>query len=631
METTSSVDDRSLFSQRDVTIDRSKLQVGTTTWPLEKLGKLEKQQPPFELPPRQFLIGGGIALLIALFAGGFFGFVLFVAGVGANVWWFLTQRPYSLVINTAAGALIAGKWTGKGASEFVDEVVKKVEDTKRRIEIRRRMLSEKHPFARFGPAIEARFERLQSRDSFEHSNEFTEFAEATIDAISEDSSLSSEMVDLGLGYVVEVVTTATEKLSAKTAPPPADVVVSVPESALPLQKAIAPTSTRLDTITTRLTDLRLLVGDHPEDADARQRLAKLLFTGMNYAKEEERLDLRDAMLAELRKVSQASPEDAVARDQLARGLGKTAEDVRTEDRPDRSDALLSELRVQSSSHPEEPVLRNWLGYCLCGAIAFAKEQGRLDMRNALLDELRQLFRTHPQEPALAANYAKALVNDLLDADTEDRLHILPSTLEELRQIFHDFPQDDDVRKQLGLGLMFAIDNSVSNQDALLQEQRLLAGAHPQQVDLRETLAFGLATAIRRAAHEKQAESCESVLDELRQLVNLHPQDAVPRGRFASSLKEMMIFYLESQGDSDAFEGILGEFRQLARRFPEDEDVRVSLGESLLIYIQWSRIHENEKFGDLMVEVRELSQMKPENKVVWDMFHKYWCSIVDRMK
>lgn len=215
MEATSSVNDRSLFSQRDVTIDRSKLQIGTMTWPLDKLGKLEKQQPPFELPPRKFLIGGGIALLIALFAGGFLGFVLFVTGVGANVWWFLTQRPYSLVINTTAGALIAGKWTGKGASEFVDEVVKKVEDTKRRIEVRRRMLSEKHPFARFGSAIEARFERLESRDSFEHSNEFSEFAEATIDAISEDSSLSSEMLDLGLGYVVELVSIATEKLSEK--------------------------------------------------------------------------------------------------------------------------------------------------------------------------------------------------------------------------------------------------------------------------------------------------------------------------------------------------------------------------------------------------------------------------------
>lgn len=160
-----------LFSERDVTIDRLKLQIGTAALPLERLGKLEKQLPSFSLPPRNFLIGGAIALLFALGAGGFLGFLFLAAGIGANAWWFYTQRPYSLVMHSDAGARIIGKWTGDEGNYFVNRVLEKVEDAKLRAEVRRRILSEKRPFAKFGRATEQQLETLQALDPFGESDE----------------------------------------------------------------------------------------------------------------------------------------------------------------------------------------------------------------------------------------------------------------------------------------------------------------------------------------------------------------------------------------------------------------------------------------------------------------------------
>lgn len=413
---------------------------------------------------------------------------------------------------------------------------------------------------------------------------------------------------------------------AKTMPEPPQTTPE-PETKSQRQESVRATPSRLDAITADLAELRKSVEVDPENAQARRELASLLFVGLSCAKDEVRLDVRDALLDELRNVSMAFPDDGAVRDQLGRGLGKTAQDARAEQLPERSEKLLRELKAHTVGHPDEPALRKWLAITLCGAIVFAKEQGKLEIRDALLDELRQLFRVHPGEAPLAAQYARALVNDLLDSEDESRLHVAPATIDELRTLLGDFPGDEDVRKQFGLGLMFAIDHSTTPRDDLLEELRQLSQEHPLQTDLRETLAFGLAGAIRQAVCDKRLEASNSLLDELRQLAISNICEAIPRECFAGSLKVMAVSSLEVQQDSDTCDEILGELRQLARRFPEDEDVRVSLGESLMIYIHWSRIQDNGKFGDLMVEVRELSQMKPENKVVWDMFHKYFNSMV----
>ena len=413
---------------------------------------------------------------------------------------------------------------------------------------------------------------------------------------------------------------------AKTMPEPPQTTPE-PETKSQRQESVRATPSRLDTITAELAELRKSVEVDPENAQARRELASLLFVGLDCAKDEDRLEVRDALLDELRNVSMAFPDDGAVRDQLGRGLGKTAQDARAEQLPERSEKLLRELRAHTVGHPDEPALRKWLAVTLCGAIVFAKEQGKLEIRDALLDELRQLFRAHPGDAALAAQYARALVNDLLDAENESQLHVLPATVDELRTLLGDFPGDEDVRKQFGLGLMFAIDHSATPRDDLLEELRQLSQEHPLQTDLRETLAFGLEGAIRQGVRDKRLEASKSLLDELRRLAISNIREAIPRACLARSLKVMVIFALDVQQDSDVCDEILDELRQLARRFPEDEDVRVSLGESLIMYIDWSRIQDNGKFGDLMVEVRELSQMKPENKVVWDMFSKYFSSMV----
>ena len=184
MDKTSSLDPAPLFSERDVTIDRSKLRIGPKTWPLEALTRLEKELPSSQLPPSKFLIGGAIALLLAYVLGGFLGFLLFIAGVGANVWWFLTQRPYGLIIRREDGTESVGEWRGLDATHFVDQVVEKIEDAKWRAGIRRNILTRERPFAKFGPATEQHLENLRRAfDSSNGSDGIGELARAALDEV----------------------------------------------------------------------------------------------------------------------------------------------------------------------------------------------------------------------------------------------------------------------------------------------------------------------------------------------------------------------------------------------------------------------------------------------------------------
>ena len=57
-----------------------------------------------------------------------------------------------------------------------------------------------------------------------------------------------------------------------------------------------------------------------------------------------------------------------------------------------------------------------------------------------------------------------------------------------------------------------------------------------------------------------------------------------------------------------------------------------MGESLLMFAQWcSNDRESDTFGNLMVEIRELGQMKPECKVVSQMYDKTLTNMVSAMR
>jgi hypothetical protein len=146
-----------------------------------------------------------VALLLAYIAGGFLGLVLLAAGVGANVWWLLTQRPYSLVLYGDTGGETAGRWTGSDASQFVDRVIENVRKARQRAQVRHRILSEKRPFARFGGGLEERLEMLRKLVSSGRSDEVRSFADALIDEIGDNQNLQGETLDEALASVTEVV------------------------------------------------------------------------------------------------------------------------------------------------------------------------------------------------------------------------------------------------------------------------------------------------------------------------------------------------------------------------------------------------------------------------------------------
>src|SRR5574337_734769 len=78
---------------------------------------------------------------------------------------------------------------------------------------------------------------------------------------------------------------------AKTMPEPPQTVPE-PETKPQEQKSVRATTSRLDTITANLAELRKLVEIEPENTQGRRELASLLFVGISCAKDEDRPDVR---------------------------------------------------------------------------------------------------------------------------------------------------------------------------------------------------------------------------------------------------------------------------------------------------------------------------------------------------
>ncbi len=209
---TSQLDAATRYSGRDVTIDSIALKIGSNSWPIEKLKKINYGESPGKLPPKNFLIGGAVALVVAYFVGGFLGFLFFAAGVGVNVWWYRNQpRTAYVSFDIDSLSVTAGNWANPDALLFAGDVAKWIINAQRGIEVRRLLFSEERPFRKFGPLVEEKLVRLQEDSSFASPEERNAFFLAMPDVIWDQDDLSDEAKHLACDLSSELFTIGEQK------------------------------------------------------------------------------------------------------------------------------------------------------------------------------------------------------------------------------------------------------------------------------------------------------------------------------------------------------------------------------------------------------------------------------------
>ncbi len=129
------------------------------------------------------------------------------------------------------------------------------------------------------------------------------------------------------------------------------------------------------------------------------------------------------------------------------------------------------------------------------------------------------------------------------------------------------------------------------------------------------LTINFAKALRHSlvalSTKGQPNVMKEVIINLETLATKHPDNALVHEELSGASRDM-VQYLKKRGDFKALRDRTGKFRELAKKFPDNERIKLNLTKSLVHEIESSKKRDITKVDNLLAEIQLLSESMPAN-------------------
>jgi len=208
---------------------------------------------------------------------------------------------------------------------------------------------------------------------------------------------------------------------------------------------------------------------------------------------------------------------------------------------------------------------------------------------------------------------KNIIESFDKACLERNLTIAEELIEKLQEIGPEVEANNEIYSGAIVKAIETFQGKISS----LKIKKLLANVEGivDEFPKNDNLVFNFAKALRHSltamSTKGQPNAMKEIMDNLEQLASKHPNDIMIHEELSAASHEMVHFW-KRRGDFKTLRDRTTKFRELIKKFPDNEQIKLNLTKSLVHEIDSSNKRDIAKIDTILLEIKQISESMPAN-------------------